>query len=162
MYSKYIVLINKSIFLPSRISLLEKAWGEELPVSFLQDAEELDAASYLDVKVNKWEANDKWSKMQAEEPWIRIEILRDNSLENFLRKNKRLFFVDNESCFLVVLELDSGWQDIDQILLARLVKEVSETDQCYACDDSGKYIACSKYLKSLPSKEAVKKMVFLE
>jgi len=161
-YSKYIVLIDKSASLPSRIHLLGEAWGKEIPVSFVQDNEELDAASYLDVKVNKWEANSKWSDIQNEEPWIRIEILRDSSLINFLDENKSQFPVDKKNYFLVVLELDNGRQEIDQVLLALLVKIISATHECYAYDDLGKTIICTEYLKSLPSREAVKKMVFME
>jgi len=162
MYSKYIVVIDKGISLPSRICLLEDAWGKKVPVSFVQDDEELDAASYLDVKVNKWEANSKWSNMQDEEPWIRIEILRNGNLVNFLSENEFQFSVDSENYFLVVLELDEGWQEIDQVILARLVKIISATHQCYAYDSIGKYVICSDYLKSLPSKERVRQSVFLE
>lgn len=92
MYSKYIVFIDKNVPLPSRASIVEGAWGNDVPISFIQDNEVLNDASYLDFKVNKWEANSKWSEMQDDEPMIRVEIFREERVADFLRDNK-LWFV---------------------------------------------------------------------
>ncbi|BFM49948.1 hypothetical protein [Marinomonas sp. THO17] len=162
MYSKYIVLIDNKVPLPSRASIVNDAWGESIPVSFVQDAEVLNDASYLDLKVNKWEANGKWSEMQEQEPWIRVETYRDERVREFLDENQLRLTVNNKNCFLVALELDDGWQEIDQVLLACVVKALVKIQNIYAYDDVKGYIDCGDYLKSLPSKESVRKSVFLE
>ncbi|MRJ43377.1 hypothetical protein KF946_07890 [Idiomarina loihiensis] len=162
MYSKYIILIDKNATLPSRSSIVESAWGNDVPISFIQDNEVLNDASYLDFKVNKWEANSKWSEMQDDEPMIRVEIFREERVADFLRDNELWFAFDYEHYFLVALELDDGWHEVDQFLLARVVKVLAENQKVYAYDDVKGYIDCGDYLQSLPSKEAVRKSVFLD
>lgn len=161
MYSKYIVLIDKDVPLPSRASIVGGAWGEDIPVSFVQDNEVLNEASYLDLKVNKWEANSKWSEMQDQEPWIRVEIYRNEQIKKFLRDNGLRFAFDSEDYSLVALELDEGWQELDQVMLGRVVKVFVESQKLYAYDDTEGYIDCGDFLRSLPSKESVRNSIFL-
>ena len=162
MYSKYLVVIDKDVALPDRGLLFEEAWGKDIPVSFVQDNETLDAASYLDVKVNKWEINEKWSHLQSEEPWIRIEVLRGQGFKKYVTENECPFIGDNNDSFLVVFELDEGGVQVDEFLLARLVKTTSETHRPFAYDESGKYVPCFEYFQSLPPKEMVKTLCLLE
>ncbi|WP_417440284.1 hypothetical protein [Idiomarina sp.] len=161
MYSKYIILIDKNATLPSRSSIVERAWGKDVPISFVQDNEVLNDASYLDFKVNKWEANGKWSEMQDQEPLIRVEIFREERIADFMRENELQCTFDYEGYFLVALELDDGWHEVDQFLLARVVNVLAENQKLYAYDDVKGYIDCGDCLQSLPSKEAVRKSVFL-
>ena len=162
MYSKYLVMIDVDTSLPSRKSMVEIAWGEDVPISFVQDNEVFNEASYLDFKVNKWEVNQKWSEMQDEEPWIRLEIIRDIQIKDYVSENKLTFSFDYKRYYLVALELDDGWQEIDQALLARVVVSLAKNKKVYAFDDNEGYIDCTDTLSSLPSKKTVRKSIFLD
>ena len=161
MYSKYIVFIDNKVPLPERISIISRSWGEDIPISFSQDNEVLNDASYLDLKVNKWEANSKWSEIQNQEPWIRVEIYRDEQVGEFVLKNKLRLNFDCDNYFLLVIGLDDGWQEIDQILLGCIVKATMKSYQTYGYDDTKGYIICHDYLNSLPSKDTVRQYIFL-
>lgn len=158
MYSKYLVLIDKNNKLPDRVSLVEKAWGD-LPVSHIQDAEDLNEASYLDLKVNKWEVNGKWSTKQNQEPWIRIEILRGESLLRFVNQNDFGFPVDQSDSFLMTFELDEldeGWLDVDYALIANLVRVLPAAQKIFAYDESYIRIDGYKHFETVPTKDLVK------
>lgn len=159
MYPKYVVLIKKDARLPSRQVLLDEAWGENMPISYIQDEEALDAASYLDIKVNKWEINPAWSTLQDEEPWIRIEIFRKKGVDEFRGGIARNFSSNLEGYILLSFELDDGWDEIDLLLLGRLVKVISINNECYALNDSGEYMHCEDLFYSIPSVSVIQKLL---
>jgi hypothetical protein len=161
MHSKYIILIDKGIKLPNIRSLFNKAWGHDLPISFIRDAQDLESACFVDVKVNKWEANEKWSGIQLEEPWIRIEIVRNQALEEFIMENEIQGLVDSKKMFLIALELDGQATEIDRILIGYLVKAIADTHRAYIYDESYQYIDCSEYLQSLPPAHVVIEKLFM-
>lgn len=116
---KYIVVIESESSLPDRRFLVGQAWGD-LPISYFQDGEVFGEGAFLDLKVNKWEINSKWSAKQDNEPWIRIEVLQGRTAEEFINNTMcPLPEVLNKK--LIVMELDEGGGAIDEMLLQRLV-----------------------------------------
>jgi len=157
MCSKYLVVCDRRENFPSRVEWLDRAWGE-VPVSYVQDGEELRSTSYLDVKVNKWELNSGWSGRQVDEPWIRIEFFRDNFLKSFVEENAFPFDLDFSSDMLLVFELDDGWLDVDKYLIENIVCVLSEKCRCYLWRGRFELLG-REYFKNIPSKIEVKNML---
>lgn len=120
MNSKCAVVLGVGSVLPERDCLIRKAWGN-VPVSYFQDEEDLNACSFLDLKINKWEINGEWSCRQFEEPWIRIEVLRGQVLVEHLRAETWSPPMNSAEETLIIFKLDEGGSELDEVLLLRLV-----------------------------------------
>ncbi|MDH4608949.1 hypothetical protein [Pseudomonas sp. BN102] len=151
MYRKYFVVCEDLEGFPCREEFIEKAWGD-LPVSFFQDDEFLSKASYLDVKVNKWEVSQEWSTLQEVEPCIRIDFLRDERLAEFCREVRLSGCEVSSAEVVLVLELDGEGMELDELLLASMVRVLSETYQCYALDELPMLLD-GKFFLVVPSRE---------
>lgn len=136
MSTQYWILLKNGHCIPEREMLLSSAWGD-LPVSYSQDHEEINFCSYLDVKVNKWEIDKKWSKVQFPEPNISIEFFRKKELAAFLDGKHLPFVVNREHDTLVILQVDVGGWDIDQKLTVALASVIAGTEPIYVQDAQG-------------------------
>ncbi|WP_053162415.1 hypothetical protein [Pseudomonas brassicacearum] len=135
MGSKYAVVLGQDTVLPERDSLISQAWGD-VPVSYVQDQEIFSECSFLDLKINKWEVNTQWSSRQGSEPWIRIEILKEKALEEYLQDEGHSLPVEVSRDVLVVFELDEGGVALDEMLLLHLVSVFYKSCKVYKwCDD---------------------------
>ena len=135
MGSKYAVILDQDIVLPERDLLVSQAWGDA-PVSYVQDQEIFNECSFLDLKVNKWQVNAQWSSRQGSEPWIRIEILKEQALEEYLQDEGHSLPIEVSHEILVVFELDEGGVGLDEILLLHLVSAFYKNRKVYRwCDD---------------------------
>lgn len=114
-----------------RDPLLRRAWGD-LPVSFCQDQEDLNACAYLDVKVNKWEIDKRWSAIQPREPWIRLEFFRGDSLRVFLAECGVSLVIWGAPECLVVLRIDEGGWEIDRRLAMTLASVIADGGAIFA------------------------------
>lgn len=121
---KYLTIFNKNSTPPERQDLINRAWGD-LPTSHIQGGEKIKDSDYLDIKVNKWEVNPLWSKRQSPEPFIRIEILKDEKLNSYLKSSGLTDRLAVESNFAMVIEMDEGAIDIDQVLMLNLFAVLS-------------------------------------
>lgn len=108
------ILASEDTEFPNRQEWILAAWGT-IPISYVQESEDINEASYLDIKVNKWELNPVWSKVQAQEPWIRIEFIRGEEIRYQTQATKR-------DRLLVILELDGPCKEVDYQLLYRLAQ----------------------------------------
>ncbi len=134
MTDKYAVALESGGVLPERENLILQAWGD-VPVSYVQDEELLSACSFLDVKINKWEVNKQWSTQQESEPWIRMEILRGQALEDYFQHNGKTLRNAGQYKALLILELDEGGVEVDVFLFMRLISVFSESFKVYRfCD----------------------------
>lgn len=120
MGSKYAAVLRRETSLPERELLIAQAWGD-VPVSYVQDQERLNECSFIDLKINKWEINSKWSGQQDSDVWIRVEILKEAALVEYLQNEVCPLSVDVEHQILVIFELDEGWSAFDNLLLLRLI-----------------------------------------
>ncbi|OUM05708.1 hypothetical protein BW686_20365 [Pseudomonas syringae] len=153
MTDKYAVALGSGAVLPERENLILQAWGD-VPVSHFQDEDVLNDCSFLDLKINKWEVNKQWSAQQESEPWIRMEILRGQALEDYLQNDGEMLRHATQHEALVVVELDEGGLDIDDFLLMRLISVFSERFKVYRfCD--GYQEVHEEALASLPARNAV-------
>ncbi len=134
MYCKYLILFDDVVKLPQRADLISKAWGERNPVSFFQSDEDLNKATFLDVSINKWEVNPKWSDEYDVAPLVRIEILRGSAVKDFTSENH--IIVPSDTLSALVFSLDDGYKNIDILLLTRLVYEIKNFIECivYGCN----------------------------
>lgn len=139
--------------LPERDALVAQAWGD-VPVSYFQDAGRLSACSFLDIKVNKWELNSEWSREQGGEPFIRIELLREDSREDMSRVESFSPPMDGKREALIVFELDDGGNEVDEVLLLRLVSFFAGGSRIYRWSD-GFHEVTESIFASLPTREIV-------
>jgi hypothetical protein len=130
MSSKYAAVLRRETSLPERELLIGQAWGD-VPVSYVQDQECLNDCSFLDLKINKWEVNPNWSGRQDSDVWIRIEILKEARLVEYLQNEVCPLSVDVDHEILVVFELDEGWSAFDNLLLLRLVSAFCDFSKIY-------------------------------
>jgi hypothetical protein len=133
---EYWVVLNAGRADLERKALLCRAWGR-LPVSYVQDHEDLASCTYLDVKVNKWEIDSLWSKLQPQEPWIRLEFFRGELLDPLLGKYG-LSLASRKSCnTIVVIRVDEGGSDIDRKLALALASALTSGESIYQVDNEG-------------------------
>lgn len=134
---KYAVDFEEGFILPHRSDWVEQAWGD-VPVSYMQDDETLNNCSFLDLKINKWELSAAWSERHKlrREPMIRIEILRGEERNRFLTESNCSLIMASANGTLLVLELDEGGWDIDEILLLRLVSVFWGKSKIYNISES--------------------------
>jgi len=156
MVSKYFIFFDKKILIPARNTWIKKAWGN-LPYSYVQDDEDLNKATYLDLKINKWEVDRKWSTHQAEEPWIRIELLNGVDVSNCLSENG--FNHEKTPGFLLFFELDGDGDEIDYDLLDSLVASLVNQQECNIYDELHNQIDKVVFIKkSLDNKKLKMKL----
>lgn len=148
MGTKFIVVLKGGVKLPERKFLIDQAWGD-FPVSYFQDDESLGECNFLDIKVNKWEINSEWSVLQGDAPWIRVEMLRGASLEEYLNDQGVFPLINGCGELLLVFELDDGGNELDEILLLRLVMVFWGGGVIYRWDD-GFHVVDESVLASLP------------
>ena len=154
MGTKFIVVLKDGMKLPERKFWIDQAWGD-FPVSYFQDDESLDECNFLDLKVNKWEINSEWSLVQGDAPWIRVEILRGAPLEEYLKGQGVFPLIKGFGELLLVFELDDGGNDLDEILLLRLVIVFWGSGIIYRWDD-GFHVVNENAIASLPGIEVVR------
>ena len=107
MSDKYVVVLDAGSDLPERDYLISNAWGD-VPVSYVQDEVAFNECSFLDLKVNKWEVNNEWSKQQVSEPWIRIEKVEGEVLNDFLLNESSSWPKENVPEKIITIELDEA------------------------------------------------------
>ena len=157
MISKYIVLFEKTNQLPDRQTWVEKSWGY-LPTSYSQDNEDLNKATYLDVKVNKWELNNKWSSSQLDEPIIRIEMIRGKSLAEFAPTND--LQEGQDPTLLLIFELEGDGVEVDYNLFVNLISELVKKQNCFVYDESNNGVNKAELIqKSISSNELKTKIL---
>lgn len=134
MSSKYAVILKQGSILPKRDFLISEAWGK-VPVSYFQDQESLNDCTFIYLKINKWEINSQWSSQQDSEPWIRINILKGKTLKEYVQNEEHLLPIGATSETILVFELDDTENDLDEILLLRLVSVFGNNSKIYRwCD----------------------------
>jgi hypothetical protein len=134
MSDKYVVVLDAGTDLPERDYLISNAWGDA-PVSYVQDEVAFNECSFLDLKVNKWEVNNEWSKQQVSEPWIRIEKVEGEVLNDFLLNEGSAWPKENVPEKIITIELDEGGSEVDEILLQRLIAVFFGRFKVYRCSD---------------------------
>jgi len=136
MHPTYFVVLEAGRRLPERSALLKRAWGD-LPVSYIQDRAKINSCSYLDVKVNKWEVDKRWSIMSTQEACIRIEFLRRDKLANFINERDLPLAVNTGSDVLVVLQIDGDVPEIeaDRKLAEALAVAIADGGRLYVYDE---------------------------
>lgn len=154
MTSKYAAVTGSEHLFLDRNYLIVQAWGD-VPVSYVQDNECINECSFLDLKVNKWEINRRWSDRQSIEPWIRIEILRGQLLDEYLENKNCPLCIDSACESLISFELDEGGIDLDELLLLRFVSVFIAQSKVYKLTDRFEEID-SRTISALPTKEAVR------
>lgn len=153
MSDKYAVALESGGVLPERENLILQAWGD-VPVSYVQDEELLSACSFLDLKINKWEVNKQWSTQQESEPWIRMEILRGQALEDYFQHNGKTLRNAGQYKALLILELDEGGVEVDVFLFMRLISVFSESFKVYRFYDGVQEVD-EKALASISARNTV-------
>jgi len=106
--------------------------GLELPISHVQSHEDLGCASFLDLKVNKWECSEDWRNLQPEEPWIRIEFLRESELERAVKSGLVYYQPDLGFTprFSILARLDGKLtKPVDHVVLGLFVISLAEVFQ---------------------------------
>ncbi len=93
----------------------------ELQISYISNDVDLNKATMLDFKVDKWAIDPRWRDLQEDEPFIRIEFLRGEQRRSFFEKNKGI--IDSQVLaagdnYIVTMELDDG--NINEIDIAIL------------------------------------------
>lgn len=154
MSSRYAVVLEAGSILPDRESLISQAWGD-VPVSYVQDHEIFNECSFLDLKVNKWELNSQWSSKQQSEVWIRIEILKGQVLEEYLKNEGCPVPVEAACETLIVFELDEGNSAVDNMLLLRLISVFYERFRVYKWSDRIEEMNAN-IIASLPGRNTVR------
>lgn len=154
MTSKYAAVTGSESLFPERDYLIGQAWGD-VPVSYVQDNECINECSFLDLKINKWEMNKRWSDRQNVEPWIRIEIIKGLLIDEYLENKKYPLYMDCACESLIVFELDEGGIAIDELLLLRLVSVFFPQSKVYRLTDRFEEID-SRAISGLPTKEVVR------
>ncbi|WP_432216887.1 hypothetical protein ACREYJ_15735 [Pseudomonas kribbensis] len=153
MTDRYAVVLQSSAELPERTLLVNQAWGS-VPVSFVQDEEDFNDCSFLDLKINKWEVNIEWSGKQAVEPWIRIEKIKEEMLDEFLKKESRSWPLDVAGKTLMTIQLDEGGSALDDVLLLRLVSVFLDRFKVYRCSDSVEEVS-REFMSYIPAQHTV-------
>lgn len=154
---RYFVVLEGGASLPERDFFIYHAWGD-VPVSYFQDGEVLNECSFLDLKVNKWELNSAWSDRQENEPWIRIEMYREQLLEEYLQDNEGLNFLIGACGALITLGMDEGGGAIDDMLFLRLVSVFVERFNVYRWSGSIEK-ASKETIGYLPSGQLVRELL---
>ncbi|RFD26913.1 hypothetical protein CER19_20020 [Pseudomonas sp. GL93] len=150
---RYAVVLEAGSILPDRDFLISQAWGD-VPVSYVQDHEVFNECSYLDLKINKWEVNREWSNRPDSDAWIRIEILRAQNLEEYLRSDECSLPIDTECDALLTFELDEGGGVMDEMLLLRLLSVFYGQFKVYRCSDFIEEVSADT-IASLPERSAI-------
>ncbi|WP_057434797.1 hypothetical protein [Pseudomonas syringae group genomosp. 3] len=153
MTDKYAVALDSGVVLPERENLIRQAWGD-VPVSHFQDEDVLNDCSFLDLKINKWEVNKQWSVQQESEPWIRMEILRGQALEEYLRNDGEALRNNTQHEALVVIEMDEGGMEIDDFLLMRFISVFNESFKVYRFCDGFQEVN-KEVLASIPARNTI-------
>ncbi|WP_455805261.1 hypothetical protein [Pseudomonas fluorescens] len=151
MSNRYAVILESGSVLPERALLVSEAWGS-VPVSYVQDQEIFNECSFLDLKVNKWEVNSQWSSKQYLEPWIRIEKLTDEGLEEFLQQDGCRWSLDMTGKTLIIIDMDEGGGAMDDMLLMRLLSVFHARFKVYSCSDSTEELSDA----SFPTQQSVR------
>ncbi|QXH58844.1 hypothetical protein [Pseudomonas maumuensis] len=158
MDTKFLIVSPLRDSLPPREDVLTQAWGE-LPVSYVLDEADLNEASYMDVKVNKWEVNPIWSERYGLEPLIGVEFLKGESLKAYLQETDLAPAVDVRTQRLIVVTLDEeGRSEIDGLLTKALVRVLAKSGQCYLVAEDLTPVD-EHYFLSLPSAGALKRQL---
>ncbi len=148
----YVVVLNAGETIPERNSLVHQAWGD-VPFSYFQGHESMAESEFLDLKVNKWEINAEWSRNPDGELWIRIEIVREARVAEWLATHG-LAWMAGMGGVLLIAEMDEGGGELDEILLARLVSVLSPGNRAFLwCN--GLHEIDGEYISRLPSREDV-------
>lgn len=150
---RYAVVLESRAELPERAFLVEQAWGN-VPISFVQDEEVFNDCSILDLKVNKWEVNIEWSGKQVVEPCIRIEKIKAEKLDEFLKKESRPWPLDVAGKTLMTIQMDEGGSALDDVLLLRLVSVFMDRFKVYRCSDSVEEMT-RDFMASVPAQYTV-------
>jgi hypothetical protein len=157
MGSGYAVILGMGSSLPDRGLLLSQAWGD-VPVSYIQDHEDTNECTFLDLKVNKWEVNSQWSNKQVSEPWIRIEMLKGQALEQYMRGEGLPFPIEVEHEALMIFELDEGGTELDEMLLLRLLSVFCGSSKVYRLSNCIEDVSES-IIDTLPSCHTVRELL---
>ncbi|WP_312935803.1 hypothetical protein [Pseudomonas sp.] len=157
MRARYVVVVEGDSILPERDSLIESAWGD-LPVSYIQGNEKLNESDFLDFKINKWEINNNWSNKQSSEPFIRLEILKQDSLVEYVVKEGLILPAHNYSGFLLVFEIDSNAELVDEISLFRVLSVFSDEYKVYRWTNTVEALG-SEFFSLVPSREKLMEMI---
>lgn len=151
---KFFVVSKARDQLPACAALLADAWGD-LPVSYMQGDENLNKASFIDAKVNKWEVNRRWGDVYGIEPTVRVELLKGDALKTYVTDEKWVPEVDLEADRLVVLERDEGGSEIDDVLAIALLSVFARGGECYRLEE-GLYRLGEAFFSALPSKDTIR------
>ncbi|WP_092418662.1 hypothetical protein [Pseudomonas sp. NFPP07] len=154
MSSRYAVVLGPGSILPDRGFLISQAWGD-VPVSYVQDHEIFNECRFLDLKINKWELNSRWSNKQDSEPWIRIEILKGQVLEEYLQNEGCPLSVEVARETLMIFDLDEGGSAVDDMLLLRLVSVFYDRFRVYKWSDRIEEMSANS-IASLPARDTIR------
>lgn len=154
MNNKYLVVLEPDSVLPEREHMIRQAWGS-VPVSYVHDDEDFNECDFLDLKVNKWEINSEWSSKQVNEPWIRIEKVEGERLDEFFQKNNGHCPVEIKSSKLMVIEIDEDGHPVDEILLLLLVSVFYGRFKVYLWSDSVEELGADA-IAGLPDQESIR------
>lgn len=132
---RYAVFLGSNYHFPSRGMLFSCAWGS-LPASYFQDDEALEKCSFIDMKVNKWEVNERWRLRQADEPWIRVELVRGDDVAEYLAAFSSVLPAGRIINTVALFDMDEGAEEVDEILLLRIAFAFSGGDSIYLTDGS--------------------------
>ena len=157
MNHRYAVVLDAGSVLPDRASLVSLAWGD-VPVSHVQDHELINECSFLDLKVNKWEIDSRWSSKQESEPWIRIEVFKGQALEEYLLSEGFPLPLDAASETLIIFGLDEGGTSVDDMLLLRLVSVFCGRFSVYRLSDHVEKMS-ENTMASLPAVHTVREQL---
>ncbi|KQV15875.1 hypothetical protein ASC74_26140 [Pseudomonas sp. Root329] len=157
MERKFVVAFDRNDQLPERREWLSEAWGD-VPTTHFQSDESMLDSIFIDLKINKWELNAAWSSRQGLAPIIRIEILRDESLVEFVNNHASLICDEVDAKVLMVFELEGESMDVDFIILMRLVAALCGRGRCYQWAEKLEFLD-EKALADLPSSVELKDML---
>ena len=128
----YTIVCSGNKSLPNRSDFLEFGFGllgSSLPFSHVQDAEDLNHATYLDFKIDKWRISPAWRDVQNDEPMIRIEFLRGIQIEEFLLSTLDASLAKEANVndtWIITLELDGDeLLDLDYASLMSLASGIA-------------------------------------
>jgi len=143
----YWIACSNEYSLPERDVILRSVFRDEyseLQISYVSNDVDLNKATMLDFKVDKWAVDPRWRDLQEDEPFIRIELLRGDQCRSFLKENERA--IDSQALtssenYIVAMELDDGdIHEIDIAILARLASWFAEYCGEWVIQDGGKVI----------------------
>jgi hypothetical protein len=125
-----------------------------VPVSYVQDDENLNFCGFLELKVNKWEINTESRECGRFEPYIRCKISKAGAAETS-RASFDFSSLLGAGCeTYIVLESDEDAGEVDNMLLLRLVAVLSRAGKAYVLRDRLNEMSEDE-LRAVPTKSVV-------